>query len=301
MATKTKDKTKGILLLAFGRKGYAYAAYNISLSIKIHSPDVHITLYTDENVASYVENFNFCDEVKFLSEDEYKTDGKIDPAKIKTDLYSYLPYDETLYLDVDGVVLKDIQPLITDLSKEKGHILTDVLGKGKRGEKFNYDIWATHEDMWKFFSLDEDSILPTTQSSYMYIKKCKKSEEVFKKAKSYFKKGFDKRKLLENWGGTIPDELIFNGTFAKLGYIPETEIKPIFFGFNKGPVLSPTEIEERYYILSIYGNGSGRTLTRPRYLELYDKIMMKNNKLAGQHHKYKRSHIMNDKHLNFWR
>jgi len=117
--------------------------------------------------------------------------------------------------------------------------------------------------------------------------------------KKYFKKGFDKKKLLEKWGGTLPDELIFSGVLSKMGidashnFYPE----PIHFG-NKHPHKGFVDLAKDTYIMSTYGNGNGQTLTKTSYLEYYDRQMIQWKKEELKGHKYKIGQINKDKHAN---
>jgi len=100
------------------------------------------------------------------------------------------------------------------------------------------------------------------------------------------------------WGGTIPDELFYSATFAQMGIDPTIDIKPIFFGNYYAPE-SYTELAEKFYILSLYGNGVGRKETKQRYIDYYDRIMRVYCSNQGIAHDYKVPYIMTDKHLNF--
>lgn len=277
---------KGILLSAFGRKGYGYAAFNLAVSIKYFNKDVKIALAFDREVFKYLspEKIALFDDLIEIPQEAFYT-NRIDPAKYKTAIYNYLPYDETLILDVDAVALKDITPLIEFLSLQESPILTDVYGYGK------VDVWASLEYMREVFGCE---VIHSVQSSWMYVKKpCK---EFFDKVESNLKL-IDKSKITL-WGGTIPDELVYQGTFAQFGINPSVEIRPIMFG-NYYASESFTELGEKFYILSLYGNGLGRKETKQRYIDYYDRIMRVYCKELGFGHDYKSSYIMTDKHLNF--
>jgi hypothetical protein len=55
---------------------------------------------------------------------------------------------------------------------------------------------------------------------------------------------------------------------------------------------------DNYYLMSVYGNGNGATLTRPTYLEWYDLWMRKWKRKDGGTHRYKIHSAMKDKHAN---
>ena len=283
---------KGIVLIAFGKRGYAFAAHNMALSIKYHSPKVKVSVICDDLVKKNLTAKHLFDQVIDLPK-EFVV--KNDPAQIKTHIYKLLPYTENLYLDVDGVVLKDIQPMIDELSEKEGYYLTDVRGYGGRDEKIDYSIWASNDDIWDFFSLKNDSKLPAIQSSYCYIKKSTEAGKFFKLIEKFYKKGFPLSKLKMRWGGTLPDELLFSGTCAKVGINPQGGLK-IFFGW-KHVDLTKEQIKEKYYINSLYGNGVGNTLVKSQYVRWYDDLMNLYSKKTGVYAHGSNS-ILTDKHAN---
>ena len=288
---------QGVLLSAFGRVGYIYAAFNMCASIKHFNPNIKVALAFDRDIFKYLtpDKLNLFDELIEIPKQQF-TSYRIDPAKYKTSIYNFLPYEETLILDVDGCALQDLQPLIDKLSATEGDILTDVLGIGGKDDEIRYSIWASNQYIWDRFNLKEDSQLPAIQSSFMYVKKGA-IKTFFNCVQANFQEGVDLSQI-NKWGGTIPDELIFSGTLAQFGINPKVDFSPIFFGnyfFDEGYV----ELSRKYYVLSLYGNGVGRTETKRRYIEWYDKIMRLYCRSLGFNHDYKSGYIMQDKHLNF--
>ena len=112
------SSNEGVVLFAFGKVGYYQAAYNLAYSIKYHSPNVKISLFVDDikkckNATGDINNY--VDSLNEIEHSDLYVDGKFDPAMLKVSLYKYLPFKNNLYLDVDAICLKDIQPLIDDL------------------------------------------------------------------------------------------------------------------------------------------------------------------------------------------
>lgn len=299
---------KGIVLVAFGKRGYGFAAYNLALSIKHFNPKIKIALIHDDIALRQVPDHRFFDKLIKIQPKDYMSvkESKhgphqfIDPAKLKTHIYNYLPFTENLYLDVDALALQDLQPLMDHLSDQEKFYITDVRGLGGKDDAITYSVWAKNEDIWKFFKLGKYSMLPAIQSSYCFIRKGTEARKFFKKVESNFKKGFPLGSLQMKWGGTVPDELIFSGTLAQMEIDADAKVKPIFFG-NHHSSKTNTQIAQAYYLLSIYGNGDvrGRTLTKLKYIEWYDNLMFKKYcpPLKIQHH-FKTYFIMKDKHAN---
>lgn len=288
---------KGIVLLAFGKRGYGFAAYNLALSIKKFNPKIKIALIHDNIAVKQLFDTRFFDKMIKLKEADYTSDHKIDPAKIKTHIYKHLPFQENLYLDVDALAWKDLEPLLDYFSNQERYYLTDVRGIGGRDDNINYSVWAKNEDIWNFFRLTKYAMLPAIQSSFCFIRKCDDARKFFKKVESNYNRQFPVEKLQMNWGGTIPDELIFSVTLAQMELDADAGIKPIFFG-NHHSKKGISQLAEEYYLLSIYGNGTGFTLTKPKYIELYDNLLFKYTRELKMAHNFKAYFIMQDKHAN---
>lgn len=282
--------------MAFGKRGYYYAAFNMAQSIKYYNPQINITLVHDGGHINELHHLGFFHKVIQIDKNDLYDDGVLmSPAKAKINVYKYLQYDHNLYLDVDGMALQDVEPILTHCMEMDKPYLTEVRGSGKKGDKINYDIWAKHTVTWPFFDLDENASWPAIQSSFAYIRKCDESKKIFDLANEYYNKGFDTKNLTMKWGGTVPDELIFSGTCAKLGYNPNAKIYPIFFGWQH-VTITLTQISDKYRVLSLYGNGKGKTLTKRIYIEYYDRLMRAICREQGVPYVYKSLHIMRDKH-----
>ena len=295
MADSRKNvKTKGVLLIAFGKTGYGFAAYNMATSIKKFNHHLPVTLLADDIALKYLEKWMLSafDSIIKIDGDDYTHEGKFEPAKVKCQIYKYLPYDETLYLDVDGCALQDITPLIDKLSDVDKYFQTDVISLGYKGDALSYS-WAPNDAIWQHFKLKEEQIYYSVQSSYIFVKKGKQAEALFSKIESNFLKNvFPLNKLRFKWGGSMPDELITGATCSQLNYDPRNGLSPIFFGAKFDP-RTFTQIENDYYVLSIHGNGTGSTLTKLKYIEWYDKLMKNVSKYS-----FKSNSIMKDKHAN---
>lgn len=290
--------TKGVLLVAFGNPGYGFASFNMLLSIKYFNPDVHVALLHDNNCVKYlpIDQLMMFDAHLPLTDDQINTNGGIDPAKLKCGIYDHCPYDETLYLDVDGIALRDISPIIEWCSAIDKPFQTSVIDSGCKDNQPSY-AWAAASDIWDHFKLKPDAIYPSVQTSWMYIKKSKVCEKIFEQSVKNLESGFPLSKLLGTWGGTLPDELMVGAALAKLGIDPDPGIDPVFFGSEIDP-RSFTQLAQDHYVLSLYGNGNGKRLTRQRYIEHYDRLMQKYCVKFGIGHLYKSDKIMKDKHSN---
>lgn len=277
-------------MLAHGKRGYAFAAINMALSIKHHSHEIPITLFHDKNALAQIpDNYlTFIDTYVEFDEEFYET-GRVEPGRAKLLAVDKSPYDRTLYLDVDGVCVKDIEPIFERL---KGTPITcQQMGEGGFGEEIKYDGWSNHEYTFEFFDLSFHSRWKTTQTSWFYVEK---GTPLLLELFRYYDKRYPLDKLKYQWAGFIPDEIIWSGVMSKHRVQLYEAEDIIYFGTD---FINHTEIVEKYFFLSLYGNGKGVTLVRPMYFELYDRIMFQMYGDMGLDHQFKCQFIMNDKIL----
>lgn len=283
-----------ITLLAIGKRGYFFAAYNLAFSIKHHSPDANILLIHDGSFLHQVPTdvFDTLHEVDLQFTHQR---GVFDAGGAKLGVYSIATkyFKEYMYLDVDALCLKDLKLFYDSMTKD---LHTDIMGKGGKDDAINYSIWATNEDIWNQFQLDQDATYYAPQTSWHYAKKTRANTNLFKLARKLNVTTFDDPKALKmKWGKALPDELIFGGALSVKGIDASMPIRPIFFGNTHKRI---KDVREKYYILSLYGNGNGRTLTKLDFLEFYDREMNAILRQYGLNHKYKVNLIMNDKLVN---
>lgn len=291
--------TEGVVLFAFGKVGYYHAAYNLAYTIKNYSPNVKIALYVDDinkcttstgDITKYVE------QVNQIERSDLYVNGKFDPAMLKVSLYKYLPFKHNLYLDVDAVCLKNIQPLINELIGTKRHYISHCVGYHTidLGRGIPSMQWAWADDIWQHFKLEQDTILPAINSSIQYIRKCQESKELYTVLNLLYNHNqLPTNKLRMKWGNGQPDELYMNVALAMTKYDPsykndgivgggESETGFIHFANKRG--LSFQEVTDNYYFQSYYG---GRNFTARFYTEWLDrmlKVMMSKEKKIHQFH-----------------
>lgn len=292
-------KQKGVVLLSVGSQGYAYMAFNLALSIKHLSPSLHITLCSDKHIEYIPKEWrDVFDDIIPLSEDSFTTNNRLDPAKLKTHLVDYLPYKYNLYLDVDAIAMSDLNPFIDSLIDDGRDLICTVVDKGDTSnEDIAYSVWAKTSDIVDRFEIQKSNQVLAIQSSWMFIVKNKKSKSILDKVKREFQVGFDVSKLKEKWGGGLPDELFYSGVFSFLGLEPNCKQQILYFG-DAAPRLDSQSIKSKYALLSLFGNGTGRTKTPIKYWELYDYEMRKICDGKKYKHIFKGDIIKKFKHAN---
>lgn len=289
---------RGIVIIALKKKAYCYAAFNLALSIKHYNPNIHITLLSDnEHVNHFGESeYSVFDNIKNIPDQDY-SDTQFEPALAKFNFYKNSPYEQTLYVDADSLCLKDIEPLMEQLSKSKGYFYSNVHGSGGLKDEIQYTVWATNQQVWDFFKLKQDSVLHNMNSSWIWVKRGKKADALFDKIMENYKIGFGLKNLLHRWGGTYPDELFFNGTCAQLKINPSFSDGVMFFG-DKMDNLPVSRLNDEYYFMTLFGKGTGTANIRVKFIDYYDRLVYKMTRAKGIGHKFKSHGILTGKHVN---
>jgi alpha-N-acetylglucosamine transferase len=215
--------------------------------------------------------------------------GKIDNCLAKIKLFERSPFDQTLYLDVDGVILKNPEELFSRL--EGKSIWTQPMGTGTKDHNITY-TWAPNEIVWERFKLKEDTLFTTCQTSIIYFEKGKEAKDFFKKLASNYKQKLKPIEYREMWGRSKqhPDELYYSVTMAQMGISLE-EFKPIFFPERVEKI---SIIEENYYVLSMYGGNN----VKPYALAYYDRIMQAILGKKGLNHYFKAYKLYSKKFIS---
>ena len=314
LETNTNDiatpSSEGVVLFAFGKAGYYQAAYNLAYSIKYHSPLVKIALFVDDfkkcNSATY-DIDKYVDSISEIEHSDLYVDGKFDPAMLKVSLYKYLPFKNNLYLDVDAVCLKDIQPLIDDLISTKRHYISHCVGYHTidLGRDILSMQWAWADDIWEHFKLENDAILPAINSSLQFIKKCKESKDLFGVVRIlYTTNQLPTKRLRMKWGGGQPDELYMNVALAMTKYDPsykndgivgggKSETGFIHFANKRG--LTFEEVVDNFYFQSYFG---GRNFTSRFYTEWLERLLKVMMKSENKTHQFQIDRIIGQKYVN---
>lgn len=290
--------TRGIFIVAFGKPGYGFAAWNLAFSLKKFSPEIPITLFAQPETISQLspERQIVFDDISFIPNNLLYP---FDPGRLKLNLYEYLPYDINLYLDVDALALRDITPAFDDFEKSGKYFATQINAKETLAHRHADEsiFWAKAEDIYEHFNLPEDAVLPSTNSSWQFIKKGDEAKRFFERVRENHENPLPLSKQTVQWGGTQPDELYINVTMAQLGWHEPKSI--MFFGRYISKEYQTFEIITKAFpLLSIFG---GQKITRKIYLDWYDRLMQqycRESGIEGLRHDYKTHYINRDKHLN---
>lgn len=252
---------RGVSLISIGGYGYLKWAINQAASLKCYSPDVPIQLIVSKQLASDAQSLpQLFDIFTVIEDSDWQDDAcRLFPAKLKTKLYDFIAFDETIYFDVDGVTWKDIGPLF----EQKEELVTDVQGVYdlSQGEIFNHLKWAKPADIWFHFGLGATTRLPAINSSFLFIRKGGTCKKIFDLAHELLMTNplpYEKHWYV--WGRkrdhkvSQPDELYIDVAMAMLNYIPGHNVA-VYFRMANDRGVPPTveEIKRNYYGIGLFG------------------------------------------------
>jgi predicted GH43/DUF377 family glycosyl hydrolase len=289
---------KGVVLVSFGKRGYAYSAYNFAFSIKRHDPDIPIIVFTDGNIHNELTDWqkNIFDDIIYLPERFRNEAGKLDPCTVKTSIYDLLPFDYNLFLDVDALALHSLEKIFEECIGGGGYYYTKVNGKHKLsdGEKVAPMGWAYMEDIFNKYKLSNDAVIQNINTSFQFIKKCDEAKELFDQIKRNLSDGIPLSELKYQWGGGQPDELYTTIALTQKN-VEAATLSDYLFMANTQPQSTLTDIAELWPILCLWG---GKNMARPMFTEWYDRMLIKWHSEKGLRHIYKWNFIKSDKHAN---
>lgn len=278
-----------VTLLAFGRKGYAYAAANMVASLRHYGFGGDINLLVDDRCRTVLPSWvQPLASVKALPADIGK-----DPCHIKMQL-PLLIDGPTLYLDVDGVAMKDVTPWMEALQADGRDYITEVKGKGRDGDKIEYFEWATTAKCKALHDLPDDAIYYGLQSSWAFMRPSEMITALWG-SMTAMRERWTLADLKHKWGTTFPDELFFSLGCTALGHDPSWDDTPMFFGrgFDTLP-----QIRERHYVLSLWGSGRGKGSVPPRHVDKYDAVMRMVMRGKNMQHDLKSNFVREDKFVD---
>jgi glycosyltransferase involved in cell wall biosynthesis len=246
----------GILLLAAGKGSYAGWAANMAASLRYWNPDIPIALAV-HGQAGQLATEPLYDYIIPIPEEYCKgADGMFAPGKMKLHMDLLTPFEQTLYLDVDGICLKPIGGLFELMQGRT--VCSQVVSEHDTKADWWPCKWMPLDAVKRVYPLNE-GIIQEINSSFIYFEKS--ATKFFETARQSY---IDDYKT--QWGNSFPDELAFNvagnicGIDMKIWNEPKAEL-PITF---KG--------EKDAYFVGLFG-GPGSGSIRP--MNLYEQGIRK--------------------------
>lgn len=218
--------TKGILMIALGHQQYKLMAYTLAASIRANDPDLKICLATDKPVES---RFAFLfDTVKIIPEKMYTVAKKKEYIRAKLCGYELSPYDATIFLDVDQVLLNGKK--ISQLFDQLADVELTISNTGTATSS----VWVDLAEIKEKYG---DEPFWNYHSEVMYFVKSDTAKSFFKKAREIYDKS-DLKTVTRFAGGRMADELALQIASILTGVYPHKENWIPNFWYVRHPKLS---------------------------------------------------------------
>lgn len=280
-----------VTLLAFGRRGYAIAAANMVLSLRHHGYRGRINLHCTEGMEAMIDDATKQEVLmRGLSNDIAR-----DPGRCKVMLPTLIRDAATLYLDVDGIAMKDVTPLVEQLMLDERPILAQaaapyVVGAGARPQGH---WWVAPKTMIERHGLKDGDRIHAVNTSAVWLRKGEALDKVqVEMIRAHA--AYSTRDLVHKWGGVIPDELCLSAACAVLGLDPAMPSAACFF--DRAPARA-IDVAQSAYVLPLYGSRHSSGCTSEHKKQLYDGQIriMRGRKDASQ---YASRHVMAHKFID---
>lgn len=262
--------TDGIILLALGSQFYGDMAFNLLLSIKNVSPNIPVKLWWSGNAICNIPTDRLArfDQHEMLPDYIINHEGKTKYFRAKTFLYDLSPFDNTLYLDVDGLWLhKPVEEIFTMLKD------VDFTIANRGGEEIkDHTKW-----LWghpKEFKEKYGSWLPNYHSEFVWFKKSERAQKYF----DVVKEVYDNPPIASKpFAGGLADEYAYVIASVVTGIQPhKVPFIPTYWQFvDRKRGTGMKYITENHYYYSMGGNVHSSRMKMD-----YDRIAMSNAAMA---------------------
>lgn len=256
---KKNDTSRGVLLIALGSPQYGCYAANLAASIRYNDPGLPIhlvhtaestTLLGAEHLALFTSH-TVCPLDAYVSPDS----GTRQFIRAKTWMYELSPFEETLFIDVDALILPghSLTELMTQLSASC-HFTMQNRGciDLSRNEKFkDYTVWCDIEEFKRHYG-QRKGLFYQYQSEFAFFKKNKKNKTYFDLVRELY----DRPPIpAEGFDNGIPDEYCFNIATALLHHYPAERGKVFLYWTHLDGLKDwQKEVDQQYLGFSLGGS-----------------------------------------------
>jgi hypothetical protein len=263
-----KQPTRGIILIALGSPYYGNLASNLAASIAYTAKGMPITLVATESAIAQLSPARRAvfSSIVICPPEYYNKDGRTVYIKAKTHLYDMSPYDESIFLDVDTILLsgKSIAAAFDELSAQdftmENRSRIDLASNAEQ-----VYLWAKVADIKKGYKLSS-GYLYGLHSEFIYWKRCPKMKAFFASVKKAF---MQPKCEVVKFDGDMPDEFAFAIAMLEHNIYPHAcPYVPLYWYLTdraKGTSLS-------YCMANYYGYSVGGNATPDAVRKVYDTL-----------------------------
>jgi hypothetical protein len=256
--------TRGVLLIAVGNPEYGRMAFNLLLSIRATEPDMAIALVHNHSSITHLNEQQQKLFTHLIECDASLLVHNNKPAYVKPKCWAYdlTPFDQTLFLDADTLLMPErrLSQLMDQLAdvdftiKNTGryHIASNT---HEGNEQYGYGGWENNNlpTLAALYGL-EAGIFWQVQGEVFWFKKSKAAEKIFHQAKKAWT--HQKAFLKGGFGGqTMNDELAFIIALAYVDYsLHQRPWVPTYWWLLEKGQLNRREVMDSFWLLSAGGN-----------------------------------------------
>lgn len=265
------NKRRGIILIALGNPYYGNLASNLAASIRATAPNLEILLIWGEDAIAQLDQskLNLFHQLLEAPPELYHRKGKKSYVKAKTRIYDLSPFTETIFLDVDTILLPkhSISEAFDEFNRRGIDFTMENRSRVNLAENRSdqFYLWADIKDIRKTFGF-KSGHLYGLHSEFIYFKKSKRIEKYFETVKEIYE---NPRIKLKEFDGDIPDEFAFAMAMIKHDIYPhQCPYVPLYWYLtDKAKGSSLSYCIENYIGYSVGGNATPATV-RKRYNQL---------------------------------
>lgn len=236
---------RGILLIALGHSNYRHMAITLAASIRDSDPGLQICLASDQDYGT--DQPGLFDLFKLIPKKFYQVKGENEYIKSKLYMYELSPFEETIFLDVDQIVIpgRKLSPVFQELAGIDITCSNTGLAESS--------VWVDLAEVKNIYGADKQ--FWNFHSEFFYFKKCDRVAGYFKAAQKIYAK--TNLKTAKKFGhGRMADELAFQLASLETGIYPHKINWIPNFWFNRHKDLAgryPYQLND-FLTYSIGGN-----------------------------------------------
>jgi hypothetical protein len=295
-----QESSKGFVILAVNHPSYALWAFNQAVSVRKFNT-LPICLLYDQKAISALDDWQLevFDQRIEIPTEAFHRNGTFEGGLLKLSMHQYFPFDETIYLDADGLQVASLDWVWEYATKHDSTFLTD---------------WSTRQDwiLWEDYQKYGIKELPGIQSSFQYYRK--EAQPIFEKARELFHMEpadpmYPKQSMQWGYSKAKPDELylVLAASILKWDmFVKEgNEYRvAIYFRMKGDKKLSGNlqddslqEVMEKYSAIGLFGN---HTTSHPSLVRWYDILSKQYNSERFNSHApfYKAETLLKHKLMN---
>lgn len=192
---QNSSESRGVLIVACGHWQYMRYAAALALSLKMNSKDgVKIAVATDNRDSLNHIGTGYrglFEHIIDVPDEAVNHSGRKQYQKAKTWIYDLSPFDKTLFLDADSLILpgQDVNKLFEEFEgldfTIHNHNSFDFGAMQYAHNSHQYTLWADAQQIKDALGL-KDQVCTVANSTLIYFNRSKTAKAVFEAAKRYY-------------------------------------------------------------------------------------------------------------------